>query len=89
MVIRFLLCSLVFISCSGLSYKYYTFDLSDAGYVDGILKGAEQKDDLPMSLCKPLESDKAPCVVLFATEWSKARRDMIELRRRLSACERR
>lgn len=75
------------VSCSALSYKFYGYDLPVVAYEQGKLLGPEPKDDLPFKQCEKTETNQAPCVVLFQSEWRKVQRDLVELTARLKACE--
>lgn len=73
-----------FLACAGFSYRYYGLDLPR---YDGMLLGEKPKDDVPFSRCEPDEMDRGKCVVMFVSEFEKMRRDMVETKERLKACE--
>lgn len=49
---------------STFPYKYYALD---ADSYTGSLKGPTTSEDLLMTMCRPTDSDKAPCLVMFTS----------------------
>lgn len=71
--------------CGGAGYRYYTLELPE--YDKGKLKGPEEKEDLPMEVCKPNAADHAPCFVILSDEFFKIKRDLKDAQEKLKACE--
>jgi hypothetical protein len=76
---------LALVSCGSFAYKHYGLDLPS--YEKGRLLGPEEKYDLPISVCEPDEQAKGKCICYLEPEHERLMADMIELRKRLEACE--
>lgn len=59
---------LILSACVGsvFPFKYYTLD---AKSYEGKLLGPTEDKDLLLSMCAPSQADKAPCIVLFTSEF--------------------
>ena len=59
---------LILSACVGsvFPFKYYTLD---AKSYEGNLLGPTADKDLLLSMCSPTQGDKAPCIVLFTSEF--------------------
>jgi hypothetical protein len=60
---------LILSACLGANlfpFKYYTLE---AKTYDGKLLGPTSDQDLLLSMCSPGEADKAPCMVIFTSEF--------------------
>lgn len=53
---------------SSFPYKFYALD---ANSYEGSLKGPTDQDDILMSMCRPTEQDKAPCLVMFTSAFMR------------------
>ena len=54
---------------------------------EGLLKGPEPKDDLPLSVCDPDEVSQAQCYVMLREEYRAMRKDYNNLKVRLKELE--
>jgi len=78
------LAALILASCAGFSYRYYGMD--QVIFDHGVLLGPSPNDDLPFSKCAPSGGENL-CVVMFAEEFFAFKREYLDLRDRLEACE--
>ena len=49
---------------STFPYKFYALE---ADSYNGVLKGPTTADDTVLSMCRPTDQDKAPCLVMFTS----------------------
>ena len=49
---------------STFPYKFYALD---ADSYMGVLKGPTTSEDLLLTMCRPSDNDKAPCLVMFTS----------------------
>lgn len=65
-------------------YKFYSLD---ADSYEGKLLGPEPKFDLPLSICKPTDTDKLKCLVVKQEEYLRMKQDYLQLLLDLQACQ--
>lgn len=73
-------------ACTSSADLYYGLEVPKD--VRGTLLGATEEDDVPLTECYARPGKKSPCVVMFSSEFFKLRRDYLEMKERLKACER-
>lgn len=83
--IGFLFGLLLLVSCAAFPYRYYGIQVEN--WEKGKLLGEEEKDDLPLKVCKPDEASQGKCVVMMVDEFHRLRDKYIELEERLKGCE--
>lgn len=81
---------LAYACSSDTPYNYYYMDVSNVDRQElgkSLLIAKKKEDDIDLTECLPMNTNKQPCVVLFSTEYFKALRDLEDLKARLKACE--
>lgn len=74
---------MLLVSCAGaFPYKWYGID-PDAG----VLFGKTNKEDLPLTVCAPDQTQKGKCAVILIDEFDRLRNDYAAMKERLKACE--
>lgn len=63
-------------------YKYYPLNLAG-----GLLEGPTHADDLPLSECNATATDASPCTVVKAAAMLELKRDYIDTKNALIACQ--
>lgn len=77
----------VAIGCNGsieFPFKYYALDALDYG---GVLRGPTASADLLLEKCRPTENDRAPCLVMFTADYLQLKKDYLDTKINLKACE--
>lgn len=70
----------LFSSCASapkFDYKYYALHLHE---YEGTLRGPEPAFDLSMAICRPGETDQAPCIVMIT-------KDFLEMKSKFKSLE--
>lgn len=70
---------------STFPFKYYALD---ANSYDGKLVGPISSQDLLLKMCSPSDADKAPCMVLFTSEFLRLKESYMKCQVDLSAAQR-
>lgn len=92
MGLKSFLCGFVFclliVGCAGATFPYKVWGLAAKDF-SGTLLGPEPKDDLDLSLCKPVEGNATPCVIMFSDTYIRAKMDYIDTKNRIIELQRR
>ena len=67
-------------------FKYY--NLKPVSF-EGKLEGATDKEDLPLSVCKPSGGEVNRCVVMLTREAYRLKEEVLQLRQKVKDLERR
>jgi len=70
---------------ASFNYRYY---ILSANSYDGTLMAPRDKDDLPLSVCKPTPGKKGPCAVMLKDAYLKLKEDYLNLQTQLRDCQR-
>lgn len=79
--------SFALLACAAFPYKWFGIAPLEGQILQGVMKGPEPKDDLPLSTCQPDEQNKGKCIIMLTAEFENLRADLIDTKERLRACE--
>jgi hypothetical protein len=75
-------------ACLGSAYFPFKYYALDSESYEGKLRGPTEDKDLLLSMCRPTEADKAPCLVMFASDYLRMKSEFIKCQIDLDAAQR-